>query len=62
MRNLKPNKAHGHDMINTRMIKMHDTSVRIPVKLIFQSCLENGKFPIKCSKANKVQVHKNGDK
>ena len=47
MRNLKSNKAHGHDMINTQMIKMRDTSIRIPVKLIFQSCLESGKFPIK---------------
>ena len=45
IKNLDLNKAHGHDMISIRMIKICDTSVCIPLKLIFQSCLESGKFP-----------------
>ena len=45
IRNLDPNKAHGHDMISIRMIKICDTSICRPLKLIFQSCLESGKFP-----------------
>ena len=40
------------------MIKICDTSICRPLKLIFQSCLECGKFPIEWKKANVVQVHK----
>ena len=42
IRNLDPNKADGHDMISIRMIKICDTSI---CRLIFQACLESGKFP-----------------
>ena len=45
IRNLDPNKAHRHDMISIRMIKIGDTSICRPLKLIFQSCLESVKFP-----------------
>ena len=45
IRNLDPNKAHGHDMISNRMIKICDTSICGPLKLIFQSWLKSGKFP-----------------
>ena len=45
IRNLDPNKAHGHDMISIRMIEICDTSICRTLKLIFQSCLESGKFP-----------------
>ena len=44
------------------MIKIFDTSICRPLKLIFQSCLESGKFPIEWKKANVVPVHKKGDK
>ena len=40
---LDPNKAHGHDIISTRMVKICNNSICKPLKLIFQSCLENGK-------------------
>ena len=62
IRNLDPNKAHGHDMISIRMIKICDTSICRPLKLIFQACLESGKFPNEWKKANVVPVHKKGDK
>ena len=46
IRNLNPNKAQGHHMISIRMIKISDTSICRPLKLIFQACLESGKFPM----------------
>ena len=42
------------------MIKICDTSIRRPLKLIFQSCLES--VPTKWKKANVVPGHKKGDK
>ena len=33
-------------MISIRMIKICDTSICRPLRLIFQPCLESGKFPI----------------
>ena len=50
IRNLDVNKSHEHDMISIRMIKICDTSLCRPLKLIFQSCLESGKFPIEWKK------------
>ena len=44
-RNLKPNKAHRHDMISIRMLKICDESIYKPLRIIFRSCLKNGKFP-----------------
>ena len=49
-------------MISIRMIKICDTSICRPLKLIFQSCIKSGKFPIEWKKANVVLVHKKGDK
>ena len=62
IRNLDPNKAHGHDMNSIRMINICDTSICRPLKLIFQSCLESGKFSTEWKKTNVVPVHKKGDK
>ena len=45
IRNLNPNKAHGHDMLSIRMLKICDDSLCGPLGLILQFCLENGKFP-----------------
>ena len=49
-------------MISSRMVKICDDSVCKPLKLIFQSCLESGKFPSKWKKANMVPIHKEGDR
>ena len=62
IRNPDPNKAHGHYMISIRMVKIYDDSICKPLKLIFQSCLESGKFPSEWKKANVVPIHKKGDK
>ena len=62
IRNLDLNKAHAHDMITIRMIKLCEISICRALKLIFQSCLESGKFPTEWKKANVVPVHKKCDK
>ena len=59
---LDPNKAHGHDMISIRMLKICGNSVYKPLQLIFRSSTENGKFPSEWKKANVVPVHKKGNK
>ena len=62
IRNLDPNKAHGHDMISIRMVKLCDASLCKPFKLIFKSCLDSGKFPLELKKANVVPAYKKEDK
>ena len=62
MKNLDPNKAHGHDMISIRMLKTCGESILKPLELIFKSCIESGKFPTEWKKANVVLVHKKNDK
>ena len=61
-RNFDPSRAHEHDIISIRMIKICDTSICRPLKLIFKSYFKSGKFPIDWKKANVAPVHKNGDK
>ena len=62
IRNLNPNKAHGWDEISVRMIKMCDSSLIKPLKLIFQNCLRHGIFPETWKRANVVPVHKKNEK
>ena len=42
---LDPNKAHGHDMISIRIVKICGESILKPLEIIFKSCIENGQFP-----------------
>ena len=58
IKNFDPNKAHGHDMISIRVLKICGESVLKPLKLIFESCIKSGKFPIEWKKINVVPVHK----
>ena len=44
IKNLDPNKAHGHDMIRIRMIKLCSILICKPLEIIFQNCLRLGKF------------------
>ena len=59
---LDSNKAHGHDMISIRMLKLCGRSVCKPLKIIFENCLANGYFPDEWKKANVVPIHKKSDK
>ena len=45
IKNLDPNKAHGHEMISIRMLKLCGKSIYKSLDLIFQSCIKQGKFP-----------------
>ena len=42
---LDTNKAHRHDMIRIRMIKLCVESIYKPLEMIFKSCLNQGTFP-----------------
>ena len=58
IRNPNPNKAHGHDMISIRMLKICDESICKPLRIPFRACLENGKFLSEWKKANVVPAFK----
>ena len=59
IRKLDPRKAHGHDEISTRMLKLSDKAIYTPFHNIFTSCLETGVFPIHWKKDNFAPTHKN---
>ena len=59
---LDVNKAHEHDGISVRMIKMCDESMVQPVSLIFRGCIDTGVYPDTWKKSSTVPVHKKGDK
>ena len=62
IQNLDPNKAHGHDKVSIRMIKICGKSSCKPLQLIFSQCIDTGSFPSECKKANVIPVHKKGHK
>ena len=55
---LDPNKAHGHNMMNIRILKICGDSINKPLGLIFRACLEHGIFPQNWKKTNLVLIHK----
>ena len=62
LRTLDVNKAHGHDNISVRMIKLCINSVAHPLTLIFQNSMAAGTFPTQWKRANIVPIHKKNDK
>ena len=44
MRNLNINKAHGHDNISIRMLKICDFVLVEPLPLIYKNCINSGVF------------------
>ena len=59
---LDPNKAHGHDVLSIRMIKLCGNSICKLLSIIFKDYLNEGKFPHESKKDNVVPVHKKGNK
>ena len=59
---LDPNKAHGHGMVSIRMTKLCENSICKPISVVFNDCLNEGKFPHEWKKANVIPVHKKGNK
>ena len=62
IQNLDPNKAHGHDNISIRILKVWGSSIFKPLEIIFHQCLETGVFPSEWKKRNIVSTHNEGDK
>ena len=56
IRYLNPNKAHGHNIISIRMLKICDKSICKPLGIISWSCLQNRKFSLEWKKANVASV------
>ena len=57
IRNLDPNKAHGHDEISIRMLQICDKTICKPLYLIFSSCMESDIFPSQWKMANVVPAY-----
>ena len=62
IQNLDPNKAHGHDNISIRMLKICVSSIYKPLEMIFKQCIEIVFFPSEWKKTNIVPIRKKGDK
>ena len=59
---LNCSKANGCDDISIRMLKLFARECSIPLKLIYDLCLETGHYPALWKMANVVPVHKKGDR
>ena len=62
IKNLDPNKAHGHDEISVKILKLCAPSICKPFTLLFENCLISGESPNVWEKSNTVRVHKKEDK
>ena len=62
IRALDVNKAHGHDNILARMIKLCTNSVAHQLTLIFPNSMAAGTFAIQRKRANIVPIHNKNDK
>ena len=58
IRKLSPNKAHGCDNISIYMLKICDTVIAGPLKIIYEKCIETDRFPLSWKKANIVPALK----
>ena len=45
IRNLNVNKAHGHDNISIRLLKICHSEVAEPLSFIYKNCIDSGIFP-----------------
>ena len=61
LKSLNANKAHEHDDIPIRMLKLSQKSILKPLKLIFENYLRTRLFLDQWKKANVVPIHKKGD-
>ena len=62
LKNLDPNKAHGHEKISIRMLQLCGNSIYNPLELIFLQAMESGSFSSEWKKGNVVPIHKKDDK
>ena len=58
IQNLYSSKAHRHDMISIRMLKVCRKCIMKPLQIIYKQCIEKGCFLGEWKKVNIVPVHK----
>ena len=59
---LDPNKAHDHDNLSIRMLKLCGNAICEPLQLIFNQALVSRSFPCDWKKDYTIPIHKKGDK
>ena len=62
IKKLKANKAHGHDGIPARVLKLCGGAISLPLHIIYKDCIARGYFPDKWKMANVVPIHKKKEK
>ena len=62
IRSLNIHKAHGHDDISIRMIKICDRSLLKPLTILFQNSINSSCYPIIWKRSNIIPVHKKNNK
>ena len=62
IRNLNVNKAHGHDEVSIRMLKICDSVITEPLSIIFKNCIYCGVFPDTWKMSHIIPAHKKNDK
>ena len=62
VKKLNENKAHGHDEISIKLIKICGNAISKPLFIIFKNCISKSYFPKKWIKANVVPVHKKNER
>ena len=58
IQNLDLNKAHGHDNIGIRILKIFCDSICVPLEMIFKQALLNSVFPSEWKKVKIIQSDK----
>ena len=62
IRSLDTAKAHGHDDISMRMLKIYDSAIIKPLTIDHRNCISQNTFPETWKKSNICLIHKKGDK
>ena len=62
IKTLDINKAHRHDEVSIRMLKLCDKNIVKPLFIIFNNCNLKNTFPNLWKKSNVVPIHKNEKK
>ena len=62
IQNLDSGKAHGHDSISIRMLKLCGSAIYKTLVIIFKQSVDTGISPSEWKKGNIVPIHKKGDK
>ena len=61
IRNLNVNKAHGHDDISIRMLKICDSVVTEPLSILFKNCINCKIFPNVWKMSHIIPTYKKND-